>query len=166
MESQELKFSSVWHIHYRGEEHRKNILSYYHYNKPLDDFLKEDDVRKVGDIFTKDYGKGEKNYTFLLIRFSKSQSNDIVYVVAREEFIEEELKELEKYCPCSKCLIYKKSWYKFYLLMIVYCICGGICGSPLCGICNGCIYSGKYFTNQINVEKARECKNKTKEFFL
>lgn len=140
----------------RKEDDIKSVLNVYHFYIKLEEFNPQQDVKEE---FVHDFGKGERKYRYSCYVFFIDKL-ELKFVVAKEQFNEEELKELEEFCPCPPCTIYKGPKFNYYLTLFVAFFCGGICGSPLCSHCNGCILCGKEYASQYNVNKARELKYK------
>ena len=78
-------------------------------------FWKEyDNLQYNSDIYEFDYGSGKKKYKncIFIINIILSCSTIIYgveYIVAREIFNSDEIIELQKFCPCYKCL--KNNYY-------------------------------------------------------
>lgn len=101
------------------------------------DFWEEYDVSK--QYSKEEFSQGGKNYINVLYQIHSRKNNDVKkYVVAEEQYDEEELRALAKYCPCYVC----QMWF-FNPVKYLSCRC-----------CCGCIKS-MYRASARNVKVAR-----------
>jgi hypothetical protein len=131
-------------------------LKEYHFKELFDP-----DKEYQKEKFYADYGHGRNLYKFKCKRFweecrkdkEKVKEGDIecelkTYVVAHEILESEELKSLQKYCPCGRCSLWRKNPILFFL-----CCCFHS-GCPCCS--GGCLYSP--FQHQWLINEARKAR--------
>lgn len=163
-----MKFSCECH----GNIYLQDLKTYDHYEEY--DSEKEYEYNN----YKHDYGFGEKNYENILLSGNYYEEKELIdqkkFVVAKEIYSEEELKQLEKYCDCVTCKAEKiYTHMQLYDHIIHYIICSliiifeffGINAfflsnylyyNRVCPCCCGCIKSGPGYASISQVKKARE----------
>lgn len=91
-----------------------------------------------------------RNYYYTLLN-----SNTLNVVVAQEIFDDEseDYKDLQKYCECKKCQIYKLNCCQKIISIDFW---SSFISCSYCAVCNGCMYSGSDFVSYWRVKNARE----------
>jgi hypothetical protein len=97
--------------------------------------LNDDNKKFPSGVFSKDFGKGVRNYIYVNYHFDGRS-----FVIAEEQYTEEELSKLASLCECDVCTASYLS-----LLRYVGCPC-----------CYGCITAGIGYARKDVVEQARE----------
>lgn len=107
------------------------------------DYFEKFDPDKEYEIekFDFDYGKGEELY-----ELRKSKIDNEWFVIACRRYHEDELKKLQKFCPCSHCNNYFRK---------IPCIGYIISELFYCKECFQCIKTGPEFVRYSHVDKAR-----------
>lgn len=143
------KFSSVvYYGNYKIEKSLYDFYPFYEVYNPDKFYSKE----KFEANF--DSSIGIATYQYILL------SSNTLNIVVAQEIIDDEsedFKDLQKYCDCKRCQIYKlnccqKITSVNFWLSFVSC--------SYCGACNGCLYSGSSFLSHWRIKNAKELRNK------